>query len=246
MNRPVATRGSRVSFAKALLRSIPVLAAALVGAALVAAVLALPAEPRGLTDRVEERLDESGVTHPVTAVLLNFRAYDTWLEVAVLFVASVGALAAARDEQTVGPRRVPASAVVIGLTQRLVPAMVLVAVYLLSAGTHGPGGAFQAAAVLAAASILMAAAGYRVPGALNHGHLRAALAAGTAAFLAMAFSGPVSGTRLLELSPALASGLIVAIEVVLAASIAVTLAFLFFAAASIRSSEPPPEATAGE
>ncbi len=35
-------------------------------------------------------MDRSGVTHPVTAVLLNFRGYDTLLEVAVLLIALVG------------------------------------------------------------------------------------------------------------------------------------------------------------
>ncbi|MFT5651468.1 MAG: multisubunit Na+/H+ antiporter MnhB subunit, partial [Yoonia sp.] len=38
---------------------------------------------------VSERLLESGVTNPVTAVLLNFRAFDTLLEIAVLFVALI-------------------------------------------------------------------------------------------------------------------------------------------------------------
>jgi multisubunit Na+/H+ antiporter MnhB subunit len=213
--------------------AIPALAAGVAGVALVAAVLALPAEPRGLSAHVEERLEESGVTHPVTAVLLNFRAYDTWLEVAVLFAAAAATLAVRNDD---GPRaqRAPVSPVVRGLAQRLVPVMGLVAIYLLATGTHDPGGAFQAAAVLAAASILLAAAGYRSPGELRGTALRGALSAGTAAFLAIAIIGPLAGAQLLELPPALAHGLIVAVEVVLTASIAVTLAFLFLAAT------PPP------
>jgi multisubunit Na+/H+ antiporter MnhB subunit len=38
-------------------------------------------------------MPESGVDHPVTAVLLNFRSYDTLLEIAVLLLAVVVALA---------------------------------------------------------------------------------------------------------------------------------------------------------
>ena len=36
---------------------------------------------------VAAHLAESGVTHPVTAVLLNYRGYDTLLEIAVLLLA---------------------------------------------------------------------------------------------------------------------------------------------------------------
>ena len=48
------------------------------------ALLSLPAMPAGLTAESLARLPESGVTNPVTAVLLNYRGYDTLLEVGVL------------------------------------------------------------------------------------------------------------------------------------------------------------------
>ena len=61
----------------------------------VALVLVLPepsVEPAGLAAAVDEAMPESGVGHPVTAVLLNFRGYDTLGEVFVVFTAGIGVL----------------------------------------------------------------------------------------------------------------------------------------------------------
>ena len=46
-----------------------------------------------LADDVHANLEISGVSNPVTAVLLNFRAYDTLLELTVLLAAMLGILA---------------------------------------------------------------------------------------------------------------------------------------------------------
>jgi hypothetical protein len=54
------------------------------------AVLSLPPAPVQLVDTIQANMHQSGVTNPVTAVLLNFRAYDTLLEIGVLLVAFVG------------------------------------------------------------------------------------------------------------------------------------------------------------
>ena len=51
------------------------------------------ADPVRLADDVLANLQVSGVSNPVTAVLLNFRAYDTLLELAVLLAAVLGILA---------------------------------------------------------------------------------------------------------------------------------------------------------
>ncbi len=53
-------------------------------------VLSLPADGPGLAPVVAGRLAESGVENPVTAVLLNFRGYDTLLEAGVLLLALIG------------------------------------------------------------------------------------------------------------------------------------------------------------
>lgn len=68
-----------------------------------AAMLELAAPPVRLAAQVAANMDNSGVAHPVTAVLLNFRGYDTLLEIAVLLIALVGlAAVAGRDEAAQG------------------------------------------------------------------------------------------------------------------------------------------------
>lgn len=85
--------------------------AAGVGAALLAAMAELPVEAAGLRDEVLRHLAASGVEHPVTAVLMNFRGYDTWLEVVVLLLAALAALALGRSRDLRAlPREAPASA----------------------------------------------------------------------------------------------------------------------------------------
>ena len=112
-----------------------------------------------MTDQISAQLPNSGVTNPVTAVLLNFRAYDTLLELAVLLAAALGILA-------MGPARPPyrtAGPLLKGLIRWLVPLLILTAGYLLWAGAHAPGGAFQAGALLAAAAVMLRLGGH--PGA---------------------------------------------------------------------------------
>jgi len=70
------------------------------------AILTLPAEASGLKTVVEASLDQSGVKNPVTAVLLNFRGYDTMLglglelelELVVMLLAVIGARALTNGE----------------------------------------------------------------------------------------------------------------------------------------------------
>ena len=101
------------------------------------------------TDRAYGRslvkLPESGVTNPVTAVLLNYRGYDTPLEVGVLLLAIAGAWCCAAEmarRRSAGP---PAADVAAA---RLLPVLVLSAGYLLWIGVFAPGGAFQGGALL--------------------------------------------------------------------------------------------------
>ena len=120
------------------------------------AVASLPNESAGLAAAVEAKLDQSGVKNPVTAVLLNFRGYDTLLELTVLLLALLGARAlsktvpgeAAQTDAAISP-------VLLSFLRIVAPVMVLVAGYMLWVGGHAPGGAFQAGAVLAALAGLL-------------------------------------------------------------------------------------------
>lgn len=191
-------------------------------------VLSLPDQVQGLQGAVADQLEKSGVTNPVTAVLLNFRGYDTLLEMVVLLLAllgvwSLGAQPAVRTESDPGP-------VLDILTRLLVPVLVLVAAYLLWAGAHAPGGAFQAGAVLGAAGVLWILTCGRLQYGLARLPLRIALVAGVATFMAIAALALQTGRQLLEYPPAQAGSLILLIEAIATVSIGVTLATLFLGA----------------
>lgn len=201
------------------------LACAALGAALATAVLCLPGTGGEIARQVQAHLADSGVSHPVTAVLLNFRGYDTLLEIAVLLVAGLGILAGG-GLRTPGLRLYGAQGPLQALARRLAPPMVVVAGYLLWAGSHAPGGAFQAAAVLGAAGVLLAVAGIVGTWSAPSMPLRAALTLGFFIFLAIA-AAPLRTGALLQYPPDAAGAFILLIEAGLTVSLGLVLAGLF-------------------
>lgn len=199
----------------------------LLGVALGYAVWTLPPAGLGVGEDVAANLDRSGVDNPVTAVLLNFRGYDTLLEVLVLLLALLGAWSLG----TITPRReVPPGPVLDTLTRLMAPLLLLVAAYLLWAGAHGPGGAFQAGAVLAAAGVLMVLAGWRLPARLSALPLRLVLVVGPVTFVFFAVMSVLLEGSLLQYSSERAGQLILIIETTAAISIGATLVSLFLGA----------------
>lgn len=209
---------------EALPRFMVVLLALLLAVALFVAVFDLPQPAVDLPAQVAANLALTGVEHPVTAVLLNYRGYDTLLEIAVLLLALLGVLAVSGKPPMRKAERV--DPVLRVLARIAVPLMILVAGYLLWAGAHRPGGAFQAGAVLAAAAVLLNLSGllpaWSTPGKL----LRLGLAGGFLVFLAVA-AGLLAGGELLRYPPQLAGALILLIEAGLTGSIGLILAGLF-------------------
>lgn len=213
----------------AALRLAAGLVLALAAVLITASLWLLPPPAGELSAAVTAALPQSGVTHPVTAVLLNFRAVDTLLEVAVLLVALLGAHSATRPERLAATPRDP----VLDVAARvLVPMMVLVGVYLLWAGSKRPGGAFHAAAVMAAGGVLLVLAGMAPRVLRPSPALRAALVLGPVVFLAVAVSG---GATLLVLPPARAGTLIVLVESALTVSLALVLWALYLCLAAAPS-----------
>ncbi len=196
-------------------------------AVLADAMLGLAPAAIDLRAAVAAHLPESGVSHPVTAVLLNYRGYDTLLEIAVLLLAFLAILAVSggADAPDVAPPRA-AHAVLQTLARLAAPLAVVVAVYLLWAGAFRPGGAFQAGAVLAAAAVLLHLAGLLRGWNSPRFWLRVGLAAGFAVFLAVAAVLSTQGA-LLEYPPDLAGALILLIESGLTLSLGLILAGLF-------------------
>ena len=193
------------------------------------------ADPERLAGQVLARLGESGVSNPVTAVLLNFRGYDTLLELAVLLAALLGILA-------LGPERggyEPAGPVLAGLAGWLIPALILTGGYLLWVGAHAPGGAFQAGAILAAAAVIRRLTGDRAAGLPQGLALRALSLAGVAVFLGVGLALLVAGRPFLGFPPAWAGTLILVIESAATLAIGVILALAFVGGRPLAWDSPP-------
>ena len=191
---------------------------------LVYAIVKLPPLASGLSAQVAENITASGVSNPVTATLLNFRAYDTLLEMAVLLLAVLGIRSLAVVQE---PRGREPGAVLDMLSHLLVPLLILVSGYLLWVGSYAAGGAFQAGAVLAATGVLLLLTGW-LPGAWFVGWpLRFLLIFGLAVFVAVTLVLQLFGASFLEFPPSLAGSLILLIEAAAALSIGVTLTALF-------------------
>jgi multisubunit Na+/H+ antiporter MnhB subunit len=189
------------------------------------AILNLPLHAPGLSLLVAENIEASGVSAPVTAVLLNFRAYDTLLEMAVLLVAVLGiwSLAVLPESREPAP-----GAVLTSLVNLLVPLLILVSGYLLWVGGHAAGGAFQAGSLLAAAGVLLLLTGWRPSARFAGWPLRLSLISGLAIFIIVAVLTLLPGQTFLEFPSPLAGALILLIEAAATLSIGITLASLFF------------------
>lgn len=168
-------------------------------------------------------LARAGVSNPVTAVLLNYRAYDTLLELAVLLAALLGVVA-------LGPARpapLPAEPVETHLAAWLTPLLIVMAGYLLWVGAHAPGGAFQAGAMLAAAGIVLRLIGLRRYGLPRGAGLRLVAVGGCGVFLLVGLAALASGVNFLQYPADWAGTLILLIEIFATLSIAVSLTLVY-------------------
>jgi len=203
---------------------VTLLCAALAGTLAWALLHAFSSPPHDMLPlAISENLATSGVSNPVTAVLLNFRAYDTLLELTVLLTAVLGILALGQAT----PGYQPAGPVFDGLVRWLVPVLILTAGYLLWVGAHAPGGAFQAGAMLAAAGVVLRLAGRTRIGLPDGFMLRIVMAAGVGLFLLAGLTLLVLGRPFLGYPPAWAGTLILMIESAAMMSIAATLVLAF-------------------
>ena len=132
--------------------------AALLGFLASAAFVGLPqdASTQGAYALSLIALEGSPMGNPVTAVLLDYRGYDTLLEVGVLLLAAYGvSVLSGPIEDGFEQRRTMLSF----LSGHLAPILALVSGYLLYQGMDAHGGAFQASALLAAAGVLFTLSG---------------------------------------------------------------------------------------
>ena len=205
---------------------------AAVGIGLTRSAVVASADPSGpgLGAAVETVLPQTGVSHPVTGVLLNLRSFDTLMEMVVLLAAVAVALAFLPPIGAGSDALDPAGPILDRSVRLVAPFLVLLSAWLLVAGSTRPGGAFQSGAVLAATLILVHLGGLwtlRV-----RPMLVLALVAGVAAFLLVAVGGLAGGGSWLYLRGPLAGTVILTLEAVLAVTIGASLATLFLATGS--------------
>lgn len=188
------------------------------------AIWVLPPHSAGLSAEVAMNLDASGASNPVTAVLLNFRGYDTMLEMVVLLLALLGIW----SQSDLPPRFIAPAVPVLDIFSRfLVPIFILVAAYLLWVGADAPGGAFQAGSVLGAVGVLLLLSGWKPRANLTQWPLKLALIAGLGAFITIGLLTTLYEGQLLAYPAAQAGILILVLESLATISIGVTLAALF-------------------
>ncbi len=181
----------------------------------------------GLTELAEAMLPASGVEHPVTAVLLNYRAYDTWLEIGVILMGLLAIFAVGGRELY----RKPVMAVQDPLLRQVIlfftPVLFLFGAFLLYVGKTGPGGAFQAAVLWGAIGILLHLGGWPVFAVIPRWLRQLLLTAGLGFFLLLGFLFIAGGNALFEYPPAYAGFLILIVETLAAISIAAALTAIF-------------------
>jgi multisubunit Na+/H+ antiporter MnhB subunit len=198
-------------------------------------LVALPDQPTGLTTESLQHLPNSGVTNPVTAVLLNYRAYDTLLEIGVLFLAILGVWSMrAADQIRLETTDRPLLSALLGVG---LPVLIISGGYLLWAGAFAPGGAFQGGALMGGAIVLTILSGVTRLGLRTIRWFPMTLGLGLLVFAAVALGLLWTNGYLLRYSVATAGTWILVIESAALISIGITLGALFMGGRIDRSTQ---------
>lgn len=119
-----------------------------------------PASQSGISQHyIKETYNESHVPNLVTAVLADYRSYDTMFETVVVFTAGIAifAILGGLGAQTHRVWRAAPEDKIIRMTCRLlVPVIQIFALYVLMNGHYSPGGGFQGGVIFGASFILLA------------------------------------------------------------------------------------------
>ena len=231
-NKQVSTEADHIVLSKKHLKTIllPKLVLVLgLGLFLMIALEAIWKIPEGggLTAAAEVLLPKSGVEHPVTAVLLNFRAYDTLLELGVILLGLLAIYAIGGIKLYPMPNETAEDPVLQQVILFFTPALFLFGAFLLYIGKSGPGGAFQAGVLWGAIGIQLHLGGKLVFSVIPRWLGQILLTLGLGFFLILGFLFMAGGTALLQYPPAYAGVLILIIETLAAISIATILTAIF-------------------
>ena len=134
----------------------------------------------------------------------------------------------AAPRRSVSPlREILPGRILDGLVRSLPPVLMLVAGYLLWNGSHAPGGAFQAGAVISAAGVLLVLGGWHLPTKFAGTPVKILQIAGIGTFVLVALITTFTQGRMLQYSPTLAGTMIMIMEGAATISIGVILTALF-------------------
>lgn len=194
-------------------------------AALSWAMWSLPMKPEGLGEAALAQLPESGVSNPVTAVLLNYRGYDTLLEVGVLLVAMAGVWSLRVGEWPGCDRR--GRPLLVSLLRLLLPVLMLAGGYLLWIGAFAPGGAFQGGALLGGGLVLAMLGGLARRRLSCEACVRLGLVLGVVVFAGVGAITLGASGGLLHYPPGTGGTWIMVIEAAALVSIGLTLGMLY-------------------
>jgi len=135
---------------------------------------------------IEKAQEEAGAPNMVTAVLADYRSYDTLGEVVVIFTAGLACLLvlggfartgpAGKSDDDIEMAYAFGSDVLDATARMLTPFIVLFATYVVVHGHTSPGGGFQGGAIFAAALILVRLVRGAAPGLLLSSRVTLAIA----------------------------------------------------------------------
>ena len=157
------------------MKALALIAVLLTGALLLSVVSVFPAwaDPHSPANSsrisqfyITETEDLTGVPNLVTAVLADFRGFDTLFETVVIFSAGIAVFAVLGRAPLKRRRKDPLdddddedqNMVVIQSCRLVIPIMQLFALYVIAHGHHSPGGGFQGGVILGSSFILWAIA----------------------------------------------------------------------------------------
>ena len=111
---------------------------------------------------LEKGLEETGAVNAVTGMILDYRAFDTFGESCVLFIAAACVLVLLRDDKTdttakaiKDERFEPVSDTILQASAKILfPAIMIFGIYILVNGHLSPGGGFSGGAIMGAGLIL--------------------------------------------------------------------------------------------
>ncbi len=136
-----------------LKKSFLIILFAILAIVLILGLLKNPPKVSEMANHVADNLSQSGVLNPVTATLINFRGYDTLLEIAVIFLALMVAFSLGfKTPKFIEEKTSP---IILGFVGLFVPLIWMLSGYLLWVGAFAPGGAFPAGALLCSSGWLI-------------------------------------------------------------------------------------------